>query len=113
MQIFPDTNSTTPKCDPVRLRLYLMDFEVTNAPLFQQYLSDKELETCIQWAVDDFNETTPIFEYKLTVKDFPLPKLLLKGAALEAMNLTLLFRILLCSYSCDSVDLILINCCDL
>ena len=90
MQIFPDTNSTTPKCDPVRLRLYLMDFEVTNAPLFQQYLSDKELETCIQWAVDDFNETTPIFEYKLTVKDFPLPKLLLKGAALEAMNLTLM-----------------------
>ena len=90
MQILPDSRSTTAKCDPVRLRLYLMDFEITNAPLFQQYLSDQELETCINWALDDFNESIPILEYKFTLLDFPLPKLLLRGAALEAMNLTLM-----------------------
>ena len=90
MEILSDTNSTTPKCDAIRLRLYLMDFDTANAPLFQEYLSDADLEKCIQWAVDDFNESPPIFMDRYTVNSYPLPKLLLKGAAVEAMNLTVM-----------------------
>ena len=92
-KLTPDTpiapaNDKKPKVTPEQVRLKIMDFDSENAPLYMTYLTDENLQTCIDETIDDFNETPPIFRYPYTIEDFPAKDLLLTGAAKKAMELT-------------------------
>ena len=70
------------------VRLYLMDKAELNIPLYVQHLDDAMMDSCIQWAVEDFNDATPQLMQKYTVSDFPMKSLLLEGAAVRALFMT-------------------------
>ena len=70
------------------LQLYLEDTVAANMPLQISYLSPSELTFCLELTVADYNETPPIFFQQYTLDTFPYRKLLLLGAAVEALHLT-------------------------
>ena len=72
------------------VRLHLMDYDTVNLPLFNQILSDAEIQEAIEDAVDEFNEIPPILTRKYTLEDFPFPKILLSGVVARCMGLTAL-----------------------
>jgi len=77
---------------PDHLRWKLMDYETENAPLGIQYLTDPDLAKCIQEAVDDYNETPPMFNPLRwwTVNNFPYRELLHEASAVAALRLTVM-----------------------
>lgn len=81
------------KVRPENVRWKIMDFDAENAPLYEQYLSEEDLWKCIEEALDDFNETPPMFRYDYTLADFPKKNTLLIGAALLAMKITVMKEI--------------------
>ena len=81
-------NNKKPRLTVDQVRLKIMDFDSENAPLYMQYLTDENLQTCITETIEDFNETPPIFRYGYTLEDFPAKDLLLIGSAKKAMELT-------------------------
>lgn len=78
----------TPVITASDVRVHMMDYEEINQPLFIRYLEDTDLDTCIESAIDDFNETPPILYRKYTLYDFPFKRLLLDGAIVRAFKLT-------------------------
>lgn len=73
---------------PDKVRWQIRDYDFENAPLYERYLSDEDLWKCIEDACDDYNETTPIFEFPFTPADFKYPRILQAGAAVIAMKIT-------------------------
>ena len=52
-----------PVVAPDELRDHLQDFMDTNIPLGVEYLCNQDLEKCIQYTVDDFNDSPPVFRF--------------------------------------------------
>lgn len=78
-----------PVISPDELRDHLQDFMDTNIPLGIEYLCNQDLEKCIQYAVDDFNDSPPVFRFRqFDVYTFPYRTVLLKGAIAKAFDLT-------------------------
>lgn len=72
------------------VRQRLMDYDDVNMPLFTKQIQDEDLAVNIADAVDDFNETPPIFTRVYTVDNFPFKQLLLDGAVVRALKLAAL-----------------------
>ena len=72
------------------LRTHLADSTDYNIPTNEEYLTDPELQDCIDHTIDDFNTSTPILPKTYTGEDFPSHHLLLTGAMAEALKLTVL-----------------------
>lgn len=72
------------------VRHKLMDYEDANMPLFARMLEDPDIQECIDFAVDDFNETPPLVYRQYTIYDHPFKRLLIDGAVVEALKLTAL-----------------------
>ena len=75
------------------VRLALMDYMERNIPLYTCHLTDDQLQTCIDWAMDYINEATPRFEIPYEVATFKNKHLLIKGAVVEALRLTALIEL--------------------
>lgn len=83
------TAPMNPVIGPDDVRDHIQDFMEVNIPLGIEYLGNSDLEKCIQWAVDDFNDSPPIFRFRqFDVYTFPYKSLLLKGAIAKAFDLT-------------------------
>lgn len=72
-----------------KLRRYIQDKVDVNMPLFEQYLTDDDLNECIDLALEDFNMSIPLLRAHIFTREtFPSDKLLLTGAFVEAMSMT-------------------------
>lgn len=70
------------------LKAALADSPEYNQPLGNSYLNNTELNNAIALAIDDYNSSSPILDFPVTVDDFPNKRLLLQGAIVEALKLT-------------------------
>lgn len=70
------------------VRAKLVDYEDVNIPLYIQYLSDDDIQACIDTTIDDFNESPPIIYLQYDILTFPFKRLLIDGAVVEGLRLT-------------------------
>jgi hypothetical protein len=72
------------------LKAALADSPEYNQPLGNSYLSTAELSTAITLAIDDYNYSSPILDNTVDINNFPVKRILLQGAIVEALKLTVL-----------------------
>ena len=72
------------------VRLHLMDYDNVNKPLFNEMLSDEEIQHAIEDALDVFNEMSPILSRIYTIEDFPFPRILIDGVTARCLGFTAL-----------------------
>ena len=72
------------------LKNALADMPEYNMPLGNSYLSPSELADAIELAIDDYNISSPILDVPVTLDTFPSRYLLIHGAIVEALKLTVL-----------------------
>ena len=78
-----------PVIDAEEIRHKIQDYIDTNIPLGIEYLKDEDLERCLKHAIEDFNETPPIFRFRqFDEHTFPYKHLALLGAVAYAFDLT-------------------------
>ena len=83
------TGTTNPVVNPDDVRAAIGDYITDNIPMGVEYLTNQDLERCILYTVDDFNDSPPIFRFRqYDLYTFPQRSLLLKGAVAEAFNMT-------------------------
>lgn len=70
------------------IRLNIEDYSDVNIPIYVQQLTDEEIQSAIDYIIDDFNETPPRLSTLYTIATFPSRGLLIDGATMRCFNLT-------------------------
>lgn len=70
------------------LQAFLSDTPEYNLPLNNMYLTPEELQLSIELALDDYNNSPPDSDFIPDLYNFPSKKILLLGAAVEALRMT-------------------------